>query len=350
MIHIYEYVAGEMVLTHNLTHPLWDDCQVVTVAAGDLDNDGSPYLEILAGTFDFNVQSVVFKRTGNSYSPVLNISSSDPRNIGGPACCVGDIDNNDDLEFIVTEEFPEADGVSLLRLFDWQTDHWANIGNHTFTTGAFHNMVRQVQIEDVDNDGVNEVLVNQDQEYVLVMEYIGGVFVESWSCSLLTSRVNCVIAGDITNDGLVDIVLPDRNTGVIYIYETVETSIVNTFNISLGSGDQSAYNCLDIGDLDDDSQNEWVFIYYNETAFPYQWITVFRNDTVLQQCETGYLYASTVAIGNYDNDEASTTTTTTPSTSGNGTAPLLTPEILALIVVLPIALVVVALAVKRLKG
>ncbi len=348
-IHIYEYVEGQMVLSHNLTHPLWDDCQVVTIAVGDLDNDGSPYLEILAGTFDFNVQSVVFKRNGDSYSPALNISSSDPRNIGGPACCVGDIDNNDDLEFIVTEEFPDPEGVSLLRLFDWQTDHWANIRNYTFTTGDIHNMVRQVQIEDVDNDGQNEVLVNQDQDFVLVLEYAGGVFVESWRCPLLTSRVFSTLAGDITNDGKIDIVIPDRLNGLIYIYETVETNIINTFNITLGHGDQTAYTCIDIADLDGDSQNEWAFVYYNVTAFPHPWITVFKNDTILQQCQTGYLYAATVEIGNYDSDEARTITTSTSTTSTNDTTPPFTPEVVLLLVAVPIALVAVAFAFKRLR-
>ena len=353
MIHIFEHVGGEMIETYNMTHPLWGDGTLVnTIAVGDLDNDGSSYLEILAGTYDFDVQSVVFKKIGDSYKPVFNISSSDPRNVGGPACCVGDIDNNGDLEFIVTEELPDTDGVSLLRLFDWQTDHWANIRNHIFVTGDFHNMIRHVQIADVDNDDENEVLISHDQEFVHILEYTGGVFVKSWSCPLLDNKANSAIAGDITNDGLIDIIIPDPVTDLIYIYETIEESIVNTFNISLIHA-SSSWNCMDIGDLDDDTQNEWVYVYWNETAFPHMWMTIFDNDTVLQQEQTGYLEGRAVEIGNYDNDLAGTispttnsTTTSTTNTTETDSIPI--PfEILTLAIALPISLIVIAIVVKR---
>jgi len=356
MVHIYEHDGDEMILSHNLTHPSWND-QVIAIAVGDLDNDDSPYLEVLAGTFSHDIHSVVFKMIGGSYIPVFNISSVGPRNAIGNVCTIGDIDNNGDLEFIVTEQIPNSDGVSLLRLFDWQTDTWVNIRNYAFVTGDYNNIIQTVQIADVDNDGENEVLVNHDQELVHVLEYTGGVFVKSWSCSLLDNKINCAIAGDITNDGLIDIVVPDPVTDLIYIYETVTGSIVNTFNISFvhdnhwGSG---GYTCMDIGDLIGDAHNEWVFVHHNETAFPHEWITIFRNDTVLQEGPTGYLYASTVEIGNYDNDEAVTVVTTTNSTTTTSTTnttqtesfpiPL---EILALAIVLPIALIVIVLIIRR---
>ena len=357
MVHIYEHDGDEMILSYNLTHPSWSD-QVNTIAVGDLDNDGSPFLEVLAVTGNHDSHSVVFKKIGDSYNPVFNITSDDPRDAGGGNVgTIGDMDNNGDLEFIVTESIPDADGLSLLRLFDWQTDTWVNIRNYAFVTGDYNNRVQQVQIADVDNDDDNEVLVNTDQEYVHVLEYSGGVFVKSWSCALLSDNINCAIAGDITNDGFIDIVVPDPVADFIYIYETVTGSIVNTFNISFVHDNHwfsGGYTCMDIGDLIGDAQNEWVFVHWNETAFPHEWITIFRNDTVLQEGPTGYLYASTVEIGNYDNDEAGTVVTTTSSPSTTSTTnttetesfpiPL---EILAIAIVLPIAFIVIVIIIRR---
>ncbi|MBE0527222.1 MAG: VCBS repeat-containing protein, partial [Candidatus Thorarchaeota archaeon] len=357
MIHIYEHDGDGMVLAYNLTHPSWGDgTQVNTIAVGDLDNDGSPYLEVLATTYSHAFHSVVFKKIGDLYSPVFNISSADPRHACGNVCTVGDMDNNGDLEFIVTEQISGSDGLSLLRLFDWQTNTWVNIRNYAFVTGDYNNNVQQVQIADVDNDNENEVLVNSDQEFVHTLEYVGGVFVKSWSCALLDDRINCAIAGDITNDGLIDIVVPDSVTDLIYIYETVTGSIVNTFNISFVHDNNwggPGYTCMDIGDLDDDAQNEWVFVHWNETVLPHEWITIFRNDTVLQEGPTGYLYASTVEIGNYDNDLAGTVVTTTNSTTTSTTNTTETDsipipfEILTLAIALPISLIVIAIVVKR---
>ncbi len=362
LVQIYEYQDGVMVLSHNLTHPTWDGCQVHSVAAGDLDNDGGPDLEILASVGS-HFHSVVFKMVGDTYCPVFNISSTDPRNVWGTACAVGDLDNNGDLEFLVTEEFPDADGVSRLRLYDWQTDHWENIRNYGFVTGDFLNHVDQVQIADVDNDDENEVLVNQDQELVHVLEYTGGVFVKSWSCPLLSEQPNCVMAGDITGDELIDIVVPDPVADLIYIYETVDDSIVNTFNISLVHDNHwysGGYTSIDIDDLDGDGVNEWVFLYWNETAFPHEWFTIFRNDTVIQQCQTGYLYASTIEIGNYDNDEAETvvvpttsatsSTSTTTTTGGTSGGLPISPELLAIAVGIPVAVILIALVVRRQRG
>ncbi|MDH4213931.1 MAG: VCBS repeat-containing protein [Candidatus Thorarchaeota archaeon] len=344
-IHIFEHNGTDLVEAYNMTHPAWSNAQVVTLAVGDLDNDEDSNLEILAGTFDFNFQSVIFKKVGDSYHPIFNISSSDSRNVGGPACCVGDLDNNGDLEFIVTEELPNVDGVSELRLFDWQTDHWANIRNYSFAKGAFHNMVRHIQIADVDNDGASEVLVVHDQEWVHILEYSGGYFSKSWSCPLLTENVESAIAGDITNDGLIDIVIPDSATDVVYIYETVEGSIMNTFNVSLAHT-STRWNCMDIDDLNADEQNEWVCVYWNETAFPYMWVSVFKNNTLLLQKSTGFLEASAVEIGNYDNDDAGTISTTTPTTSSSGgfSIPM---EILAIVIIAPIALIPIAIVVRR---
>ncbi|MCJ7817570.1 MAG: hypothetical protein MUP60_01860, partial [Candidatus Thorarchaeota archaeon] len=274
----------------------------------------------------------------------------------GSICAIGDMDNNGDNEFIVTEQGIGFDGVSRIRLFDWQTDTWINIRNYSFVLGEFNNNIQQVQIVDIDNDEENEVLINQIHEYVHVLEYTGGVFVKSWSCALLDDLINCAIAGDITNDGIIDIVVPDPVTDLIYIYETVTGSIVNTFNISFVHDNHwfsGGYTCMDIGDLDDDAQNEWVFVHWNETVLPHEWITIFRNDTVLQEGPTGYLYASTVEIGNYDNDLAGTVVTTTNSTTTSTTNTTVTDsipipfEILTLAIALPISLIVIAIVVKR---
>lgn len=61
---------------------------------------------------------------------------------------------------------------------------------------------------------------------------------------------------------------------------------------------------MKIGDIDDDGQNELVFVYMINVDSPAQRssLAVFRNDVLIFNADTGYRSSHVVAFGDYDND------------------------------------------------
>ncbi len=297
-VQIFEYENGSMQLTHNISLPgAW----ITMLAVGDLDNDGDPNLEILVSyqppiPLEGRPEAVILKKNGTSYQEVFG-SYSSYSGSGGAACAVGDIDNNGDMEFVVTEEFPGE--VCRLRLYDWNIDNWTEIATYDFEMdGSGTNWIYQVQIIDADNDGINEIFVNPQDEPPQILEYIVGELVCGWKSPYNGNwHMSGSIAGDITNDGLVDIVIADSAENLLYIFETRNSEIVNTFNINVLNLGDSTENGMDIGDLDNDGLNEFIYL-----DTPGNRILIFHNDTLVETIEKSRLASDVVTIGDYDND------------------------------------------------
>lgn len=307
-IEIYEYQEESLILSHTLIHPGADANQIRSIVVADLDNDQDPHLEILVSSSNFDIQSTIFKYIDGTYKPIFNISSDDPRNVGGAACAAGDIDHDGELEFVVTEEFPAlsgSDGLCLLRLFDWVDNTWINVANYDFGGEYPMNWIFQAQIIDADNDGYNEIFVNPQRKPIKILEYTYGELVCSWQAPIHTSSARASIAGDITNDGFTDLVITDHDNDKIYVFETEDTTIVNTFNISVPGLQYGEHNGMDIGDIDGDGLNEFVHVSHSDS-----YLRIFRHDQLLftLYIQTGQYHnqegAYAVAIGDYDNDHS----------------------------------------------
>ncbi|MFX1566646.1 MAG: hypothetical protein ACFFCH_11720, partial [Promethearchaeota archaeon] len=270
----------------------------------DLYKDQDPHLEILVSSSNFDIQSTIFKYIDGTYRPIFNISADDPRNVGGAACAVGDIDKDGQLEFVVTEEFPDSDGICRVRLFDWIGETWVNVANYDFALGYPMNWIYQTQIIDADNDGVNEIFVNPEREPIQILEYIDGNLVCSWKAPVHSDSMCASIAGDINNDGLIDLIVSDPVLDIIYVFETQGIQIINTFNISVPGLVGAEDNGMAIGDIDGDGLNEFVYVSRADS-----YLRIFKDNELLftrfiqtAKDSWGYEGAYAVAIGDYDND------------------------------------------------
>ncbi|TFG96412.1 VCBS repeat-containing protein [Candidatus Thorarchaeota archaeon] len=295
-VQILENEDGVMIPTHTFVFP--DTSSFQSIAVGDLDNDGDPHLEILVSATNFEAQSAVYKFIDGEYRQVFNVSSADTRPVGGAACGIGDVNNDGDLEFVVTEEYPDEDGLCLLRLFDYSGNTWTELDSYSFTVSRLLNWVFQTEIIDADNDGANEIYVNPEKEPIQLLELQEGQLVCTWMADIepfSSQKSSCV--GDFTNDGLLDIVLADHATDLLYVFETVGGAIVNTFNVSVPDLQYSSYNGMKIGDIDTDGQNELVYVSHGD-----EYLRIFRNGELIHCLPLGYAGSHVVAIGNYDND------------------------------------------------
>lgn len=313
-IQIFECINGAMVPVHTIAHPGTGFEVIRSIAAADLDGDNGPDLELLVSSSNFDIQTAIFKMIDGVYVPVFTISSNDPRPIGGTACAIGDIDGDPDLEFVVTEEYPELDGVSLLRLFDFVGGTWQEMADYSLELRpTMGNWIHTVQMVDVDNDGANEIFVDQYDSPVQVLEYSDGQLVKAWQAPFQAApgiRERGGIAGDFTNDGNADIVVafgqfdPEADTSLFMVYEFVGNTFTNTFNFTGPAFYSCGDNSLKIGDIDADGLNELVFVYSInvDTSAQRSLFSVFRNGLLLFTGDTGYRDSQVVAIGDYDND------------------------------------------------
>jgi len=168
------------------------------------------------------------------------------------------------------------------------------------------NWIPNVQILNLDDDEANEIFVRQRNSPLQVLEFSNGQLVKAWEAKFGATGA---IAGDITNDGRVDIVTanslgPESEICLFMVYEFGGVTLMNTFNFSGPAFHTCGDNSMKIGDIDDDGQNELVFVYMINVDSPAQRssLAVFRNDVLIFNADTGYRSSHVVAFGDYDND------------------------------------------------
>jgi len=155
---------------------------------------------------------------------------------------IGDLDGDSENEIVI---------INNMYLFVYEYE--AGIFNKVWYTPI--NSVHDVDIGDVDNDGLLEIVTGQDNNgHARVYKYINNTYELLWIQPGTGFWGFSCRVGDITNDGRVDFVANNLNTILVWENDT-NGGFVNTFNIS-GAG-----NCdnIDIGDVDNDNENELIF-------------------------------------------------------------------------------------------
>lgn len=307
IIQIFANESGTLEAVQTMIHPIVDGGSVQSLAVGDLDNDQGLDLEILSGTD--GREATIWKKIDGEYKPIHNIT------LAGfcDALAVGDLDDDNEVELVISCGY----GWTGVMVFEFQIDTWVNTASFTdFDTVGGE--ISHVEVNDVDNDNVNEIIVGHHDEPIRVLEYSGSSLSEAWVSPFIPSGGYTFVTGDATNDGFIDIVVADAVNDLIYMFETVEGSIVYTFNISqinmAFDGDGMAF-----GDVDNDNLNEF--------AIGGTWnFYIFRNDSLIYEKLQGSSYTGAMTIGNFDNDvipstaptnTTSTTSTTTTLTTGD---------------------------------
>ncbi|MFW9943778.1 MAG: hypothetical protein ACFFB7_02170, partial [Candidatus Sifarchaeia archaeon] len=305
---IFEWTNGAMIPTHTIVQPGTGPKSIKSIVAADLDGTGGPNLELLVSSLNWDIHTSIFKKIGEVYVPIFNISSDYRREVGGCVCAVGDVDGNEDLEFIVVEEFPTSSldaGLLLLRLFDYNGDTWQELADYSFELGV-QNWIDNVQILDLDFDGVDEIFIHHRNNPPKILEYANGQLSMIWEAPRFAMAAK---AGNMKNNGEIQIVAagylgPEIGVG-FNVYEYVDGAFKNTLNFSSPAFQGCAYDGLELGDVDGDGQNELVFLYMIDINTPLQrtMFSIFRNGALLFTGDTGYGSSEVVAIGDYDNDE-----------------------------------------------
>jgi hypothetical protein len=142
-----------------------------------------------------------------------------------------------------------------------------------------------------------------------ILTYTNGELVDYWATPDLVTfaDVGCSFeTGDITNDGIMDLVFysPFLSTGTGFrIFEFDEVlGFVNTYNISNPGMDNLFGNQMAIGDIDGDLLNEFVVSGGPGGIYSEGRLYIFRYDTLIFTADLNAADSNCVVIGDYDND------------------------------------------------
>jgi hypothetical protein len=255
---------------HNLTtvfsYPTGLNILMRSVVAGYLHPDGE--LRLMYGSHQGGNGSVAtfFNRTsfpyGFSLEGIYNYS-------------VGLGDTMDYLEPILAYDFDD-DGVEEV-LCDMSYEPVIIGWNGTGYSAKWSNITDLIKMDDgaqissVDGDSFPELITNT-RENTYIYSWDGNVGNFQLDAELDGGAWFNVGVGDITNDGVPDIVTQDYNSEEIHIYSNKETEYVEQF---VGNFDPNGYSAFTIVDVNNDRINE-MFGGSPNTGAPEYFLTMFQ--------------------------------------------------------------------------
>jgi len=227
----------------------------------DCDSDGT--IEIIAGSGEgvvFIFDAVTHKLEWESEELV--------RDAHGIA--VGNVDNDSNLEIVVGTGYKTDNPWGMVYIFDGRTKELEG------TIGPISSRHRGVAIDDVDNDGTNEIIFGSGvslgetagEGYIYIYSYDGDEYSREWESEDLDGDVIALLTYDVDADGIPEIVAGNGyryNQGYCFIFQYVGVGS------SQGTGNPPIYEQvwmseaigpkaygLDVGDIDGDGIVEIV--------------------------------------------------------------------------------------------
>lgn len=279
---------------------------------GDVDNDGN--IEIAIGAFFADENEVRVYDYNSSGWFEFNVTDllGAPDGVSVYHVAIGDLDNDEENELAVgLQDRGETD--QGLRYCEYNSSGWFE-----YNITDYESDVEVVEIGDLDNDGLNELLVGikcdiftpENVSAIRYYEYNSGNW-DEYSIvefqDMFVDRRSLKI-GDIDNDGNNEVVAGIGGLAGPVAVRYYQYEEGNWIEHSLTLGVFGSIMALEIGDVDDDGDNEVVFGYSGGLPGQVTPITqlvyfkfvagVWQLYTIAAEC----VLVSDIAIGDVDND------------------------------------------------
>jgi hypothetical protein len=269
-----------------------------SIALGDIDSDGDLDL-IVTGLDNSSVKRLdkyINDGSGNFTGPL-----SFGTGIQSSSIALGDIDNDGDLDLIVTGD---DDGSAPHRLDKYINDGSGNfVGPVSFGTGVKSS---SISLGDIDNDGDLDLIVTGfDGSTTHLDKYINdgsGNF--TGPTAFGTSVGNSSIAlGDIDNDGDLDLILTGWVSGTTRRSDKYINNGIGNFVGPTNFGIQVELSSIALGDIDNDGDLDFIV---TGSAGGVKRLDKYINNGIggfMPQTNFGTgVYYSSIALGDIDND------------------------------------------------
>jgi len=265
-----------------------------SIVLGDIDNDGDLDLIVTGQDVNYKIRLDKYINTGaDSFIKYTNFGTG----VNDSSIALGDIDNDGDLDLIVTG----YDG-SVRRLDKYINDGSGNFtGPVSFGTGV---NTSSIALGDIDNDGDLDLIVTgYDGSSRRLDKYINdgsGIFTKytNWGTGV---NLSSIVLGDIDNDGDLDLIVAgyDGSSGRLDKYINIGSGNFTKTNIGVGVQRAS----IALGDIDNDGDLDLIVTGSGGSS---DRLDKYINDgagsfSVLTNFGTGVWYSS-IALGDINND------------------------------------------------
>jgi predicted nucleotidyltransferase len=262
-----------------------------SVAFGDYDNDGDLDI-LLTGDSDSGIIAKVYRNTGGSFNEDTGFSLT---GVYGSSVAFGDYDNDGDLDILLTGD---SDSGIIAKVYRNAGGSFSEDTGFSLT-GVYRS---SVAFGDYDNDGDLDIVLtgkSDSNRIARIYNNSSGIFTEATNINLTGVDYSSVAFGDYDNDGDLDLLICGDPL-ITKLYQNTGDDFVDSGVNLLGVRRSSAA----FGDYDNDGDLDILLSGYNGTDA----ITLLYRNTdgsflVDPSITLPGVYNSSVAFGDYDNDD-----------------------------------------------
>ncbi len=168
--------------------------------------------------------------------------------------CIGDINNDSINEVVVGTRFGSSSSrYSAIEIFTQDgNDGLDSSGVYTTST---HSFIEGIEIGDINDDGLNDVVIGYDDHVGYFLQNINGQL-NAMQSMFSGKGVNGLRLTDLNNDGLTDIVASHRQATFIRVFYQNNTG----FSPSNYPKPQGGQDEIEVGDVNSDGLTDVVYM------------------------------------------------------------------------------------------
>ena len=253
-----------------VTYPTFDQSLLLestsetsaNIAFGDLDGNGNLDIVLAKGRHWPLFNRIIFGDGNGGIMTSENLGTVQNRTY---STLLSDLDLDGDLDIVVSNDSPDPK-ITYLNDGNGYFNLGSEFGNPNWNT-------RNVNVADLNNDGYPDILVanrsssgGSTNNYLCLNNGNGGfdnncIAFSDYSSTTITS-------GDFNNDNLIDLVVPHRDGGQSYVYMQTDQNTINFDLIPFGAPNASI-RTSQVGDLNNDGLMDIVTIDTNSGVIAY---------------------------------------------------------------------------------
>lgn len=225
------------------------------------------------------------------FAPYINIETD-----SWPEVVAIDDVNNDGLKDVVLGMDSYGDSPNNYKILVFLQNTAGTLNTPVaYPYGNVFSGITSIDIADLNNDGLNDVVIGFGNKVGLLFQNTSGTLDPLYEINPNTS-IRSIKAKDLNDDGLSDIVIGTNSSSVKIYYQSNST----LFNEVAYAKPAEAFDEVEIGDINDDNHQDLVFISrYSSTVYVY-----YQNETGSFDTYTSHAVNSIggVSIGDINND------------------------------------------------